>query len=75
MKAFDEDLKLKLTMNIDAIQQDLDVWALEQEKHIQNIFGSTKNKELIKDDELIPDYVKNNDETQANSIEQMQKIL
>lgn len=34
MKAFDEDLKLKLTMNIDAIQQDHDVWALEQEKHI-----------------------------------------
>lgn len=69
MRAFDEDLKLKLSMNIDAIHQDFEKWNAEQKMFAKSVYDETKNKENVKECDLVPDFIKNKDQSLVHSIE------
>ena len=69
MRAFDEDLKLKLSMNIDAINQDLEKWNDEQKCFSRTVYEDTKNKDNLKESDLIPDFVRDKDQSLVHSIE------
>jgi|APSaa5957512535_1039671.scaffolds.fasta_scaffold361484_1 hypothetical protein len=45
-------------MNIDTIQQDMTAWKERKMHHIAEVLGSTKNKDQIQKEELMPDYEK-----------------
>ena len=77
MSHFDENLKLKLQMNVDLISQDQAVWLEKMQKYHQNIRSNLKESDYKKltSDQLSPPYFTNCDQSIKNNIEKLWKIV
>ena len=77
MSHFDENLKLRLQMNVDLVSQDQEVWQEKMKRFALNIKNNLKTEELKKlnDDQLRPPYLTNCDVSIKNNIERMWKVV
>lgn len=73
MSIFDKNLKLKIQMNIDLIQQDAQVWQ-NQYMHYLNELQAQKHQEVT-EDMLVAPYQKKSEAQLQNMLETMQEIV
>lgn len=76
MSCFDETLRVKIQMNVDMISQDLNLWNKQQQNFAAQVKESHKHSAIqLKEDDLLPEFVKNEDKTAKEMIENMRKLI